>query len=65
VIRAMLGGFMLGCIEAAKQRRFDVETRQVDLAKLTDREISDFVHGRKIDWDAVERRIAGSRGIEP
>ena len=64
MIRAMLGGFMLACIEAAKQRRFDVQTRQVDLKQLTDGEISDFVHGRRIDWAAIDRRIAGSRGIE-
>ncbi len=54
MIRALIGRFVLGCIEAHKGQRFLAKIEKVDLAKLTDAQISDFVHGRPIDWTKVE-----------
>jgi hypothetical protein len=53
MIRALIGRFVLGCIEAHKDRAFRAEIDKVDLSKLTERQLSDFVHGRVIDWDKV------------
>jgi hypothetical protein len=54
MIRALIGGFVLGCIKAHKDRAFRARLRQVDLSKLTDRQLSNFVHGRAIDWSEVD-----------
>ena len=54
MIRALIGRFVLGCIEAHKGQLFLARIDKVDLAKLTDQQISDFVHGRAIDWSKVE-----------
>lgn len=53
MIRALIGRFVLGCIKAHKDRVFRAKIDRVDLSKLTERQLSDFVHGRAIDWDAV------------
>jgi hypothetical protein len=54
MIRALIGCFVLGCIEAHKDRTFRAQMRLVDPKRLTDQQLSDFVHGRMIDWNAVD-----------
>jgi len=65
MIRALIGRFVLGCIEAHKARAFRAEMRLVDPSKLTDQQLSDFLHGRAIDWSAADptawRPVGGSR----
>lgn len=65
MIRALIGRFVLGCIEAHNDRSFRAKMRLVDPAKLTDAQLSDFMHGRAIDWSKVDAGAAhpiGGRG---
>ena len=45
MIRAALGRFFQHCIERARQRQMQVEVRQIDFARMSDAEISAWVHG--------------------
>jgi hypothetical protein len=54
MIRVWIGGFLLGCIKAHKDRAWRAQMRIIDPAKLTDAQLSDFVHGRAIDWSTVD-----------
>jgi hypothetical protein len=60
MIRALIGAALVSCINAHKQREADKAIgrgcREIDLRQLTDSEVSDVVHGRRIDWEAVDRR---------
>jgi hypothetical protein len=58
MIRALIGRFVLGCIKAEKDRCWRAKMRLVDPAKLTDRQLSDFMHGRAIDWSTVDPAAA-------
>ena len=46
MIRVLLGRFFGHCIERARQRDMRIEASQIDLASMSDREISAFLHGR-------------------
>jgi hypothetical protein len=63
MIREWIGGFVLGCISAHKGQQFFARIDKVDLAKLTDRQLSDFVHGRSIDWNEVKPAALGKTTI--
>lgn len=56
MIRALIGGFILHCIDKAERRRARRQLRPIDISKLSDRQISDLVHGR-----LNRRRIDTSR----
>jgi hypothetical protein len=56
MIRALIGRFVQGCIDAHKRRQFLGKWSKVDFTKMTDAEVSAFVHGRPIDWAAVDAR---------
>ncbi len=62
MIRALIGRAIQACIaEANRTRRGYPRTDQVDLRKMTDQEISDFIHGRPLDFAAIKRRPVPAR----
>lgn len=55
MIRALIGRFVLLCIKKSKDRRFDRQWSGVDMAALSDRQISDMIHGRAVDLTRLAR----------
>ena len=50
--------FLLDCIRAFRDWRRGVKVTPVDLRSMSQGEIAAFVHGRPIDWKAVQARKA-------
>ena len=48
MIRAWIGWFLLGCLEAHGRRVNRAIVQQLDLAKMSDAQVSDVIHGRKL-----------------
>ncbi len=48
MIRAMIGRFVLGCLDAHARRVNRAIVQQLDLAKMTDAQVSDVIHGRPL-----------------
>lgn len=49
MIRAVLGRFFRHCIEQARAQEFRVKVEEIDLTRMSDRQISDLVHGRSFN----------------
>lgn len=50
MIRALIGRFVRHCVEMSKQADHDRVMRGVDIGKLSDRQLSDLLHGRVLDF---------------
>ncbi|MBW4089927.1 MAG: hypothetical protein HIU82_02290 [Proteobacteria bacterium] len=49
MIRALIGRIILSCLDAAGERAHRAIVHGIDLDRATDAQISDWLHGRKID----------------
>ena len=48
MVRAFLGGLIVGCIEAHALRKANIQVSRLDMSKMTDRDVSDVLHGRAL-----------------
>jgi hypothetical protein len=53
MICALIGRFVLHWIDIHKDRSWRAQVRLVDPRKLTDQQLSDWIHGRPVDMDAL------------
>ncbi len=49
MIRALIGRFVLSCLDAAGERAHRTIVHEIDLDRATDAQKSDWLHGRPID----------------
>ena len=58
MIDAIVGRFVLRCIEAARQQTYERKMASVDIGGLPDEELSALVHGRGLAPDEAPPRAA-------
>lgn len=49
MIRALIGRFVLHCMEVDRRKRRGKIWRTLDLSRMTDGQISQLVHGRRVE----------------
>lgn len=62
MIRALIGRFVMGCLDAHATQVHRATVSRIDLARMTDADISDLLHGRRLRPDSPGLIPFPSRG---
>lgn len=63
MIRAMIGRFILHCLDqAGEAANRKLLVHEVEFDRMSDQQVSDWIHGRKIDFSRTGCRTIPHRG---